>query len=158
MRPKLVKKILIILKPALLLVVILTADAAAAAVDRTSLRVQNLTCSACLTRIAAGLKAVVGVKGMRADLEQGLLAVDHETAVPAEKIAATITALGYPAQIILSAPTAPATASAFQNSGGGCCPNDAAGPCRAASASWRELFRRYFGKKNRAAVDKDIKD
>jgi len=83
----------------LVLAVFLTAEAQAADVQRTSYMVSNLSCSSCLATIEAELKGLPGTIGMDADLQQGRVVVDHQPELGYEKIASTITNVGYPAKV-----------------------------------------------------------
>ena len=75
----------------------LAAHAYAATVQRSNFIVANLSCTSCLATIEAELKGVPGALGMNADLRQGRVTVDHLASLDHEKIAATISNLGYPA-------------------------------------------------------------
>jgi len=122
-------------------------------VVRTTMQVTNLSCSSCLTNIAAELQGLAGTAGMTGNLAQGIVVVDHLQTVAGEEIAAAITRMGYPARIIATAandkatrrngPEAgktPATASSFSGS------NCNRRSCSATASAWKELYRRYITK------------
>ena len=83
----------------LLVAAILVSEAYAAGVQRTSYLVSNLSCSSCLSTIEAELKGLPGTIGMDADLQQGRVIVDHQPELGYERIALTITNVGYPAKV-----------------------------------------------------------
>jgi copper chaperone CopZ len=76
-----------------------TAHAYSATVQRSNFIVSNLSCTSCLATIEAELKGMEGVLGMDADLRAGRVTVDHLSSLNYERIGASITNLGYPAQI-----------------------------------------------------------
>ena len=124
-------------------------------ISRTTLQVSNLSCTSCLTNIAAELRTIPQTYGMNAYLSRGVVIVDHATAYENKKIASAISGLGYPARVV-STNEIPAqkTFSAASNAGspnqvvrrGGGCNNK--GPCNATSASWQKLYQRYFTQTN----------
>jgi copper chaperone CopZ len=125
--------------------------AQSAKVVRTSLQVSNLSCSSCLTNIASELQGLTGTVGMTGDLTRGIVVVDHLQTMPGEKIAASISRIGYPARIISTtgkaiiqnrpgATQAPSTASRFSIS------NCNRRSCSATASAWKELYRRYITK------------
>jgi copper chaperone CopZ len=84
---------------ALLVAAILVSEAQAVGVQRTSYLVSNLSCSSCLATIEAELKGLPGTIGMDADLQRGRVIVDHQPELGYERIASTITNIGYPAKV-----------------------------------------------------------
>jgi len=122
---------------------------------RTTLKVENLYCGACLTHIDAALKEVAGVDGMRGDLAQGIVQVDHTATLAGEKIADTITALGYPATIVSQTNITAQNSFSSQpqaNTASSCCgvsrqQYSCGGSgaqrygCSASSSAWKKLFR-----------------
>ena len=92
-------KRLVIALTNLLMAALLVSGAQAAGVQRTSYFVSNLSCSSCLATIEAELKGLPGTIGMDADLQQGRVVVDHQPELGYEKIASTITNVGYPAKV-----------------------------------------------------------
>jgi copper chaperone CopZ len=83
----------------LLVAALLVSEAHAAGVQRTSYLVSNLSCSSCLATIEAELKGLPGTIGMDADLQRGRVTVDHQPELGYERIASTITNVGYPAKV-----------------------------------------------------------
>jgi len=83
----------------LLVAALLVSEAQAAGVQRTSYLVSNLSCSSCLATIEAELKGLPGTIGMDADLQRGRVTVDHQPELGYERIASTITDVGYPAKV-----------------------------------------------------------
>jgi copper chaperone CopZ len=124
-------------------------------INRTTLQVSNLSCTSCLTNIAAELRNIPETYGMDAYLSRGVVIVDHATSFDSTKIAATISGLGYPAKIAstneIPAQKTFSTASDNGSSnqvvrqGSGC---NTRGPCNATSASWQKLYQRYFTQTN----------
>jgi len=93
---------------------------------RTSLRVNNLSCSSCLSTIGSELQTLPGALGMDADIDRKLVIVDHQQALTAKEIAAAVNRIGYPAKV-LSTVEVPAdkifrpVAGGKGYGGGGCC-------------------------------------
>jgi len=124
-------------------------------VSRTTLQVSNLSCTSCLNNIATELKKLSDTYGMNGILSRGIVIVDHTGALEANRIAAIISGLGYPATALATneVPAQKAFSAAPQNgsstqvvrSGGGC---NSKGPCNATSASWQKLYNRYITKTN----------
>lgn len=122
-------------------------------ITRTTLRVSNLSCTSCLSNIAAELRKLSTTYGMKGYLSRGVVIVDHTDDLVSSRIAAIITGLGYPAKSIgtNSIPTQKAyksntsTGSGTQvvRTGIGC---NSRGPCNATSASWQKLYNRYITK------------
>jgi copper chaperone CopZ len=92
-------KRLIIAIANLLFTALLVGEVHAAGVQRTSYTVSNLSCSSCLATIEAELKGLPGTIGMDADLQRGRVIVDHQPELGYERIASTITNVGYPAKV-----------------------------------------------------------
>lgn len=136
----------------LLLGLALAASRAGAAdepVRRTTLTVERITCGACLRVIDAELRKVPGILGMTPDLPGRKMTVDHDPEVAPDKVAAAITAAGYPARVEASLPLPRAEARLFRrgsgfNSGPGCCNPGGTNPV---ADSWRELRRRFRGER-----------
>jgi len=90
------KKIIAVLG-ALLLGLLVAVQANSTTVQRSNFIVNNLSCTSCLATIEAELKGVPGALGMKADLSQGQVTVDHLSSLDSDQIAAIISRLGYPA-------------------------------------------------------------
>ena len=128
---------------------------AAGTVSRTTLQVSNLSCTSCLSNIAAELSKLPDTYGMNGYLSRGIVIVDHADTLENSRIAAIISGLGYPARVLATNgvpaqkafTTTPRSGSQGQvvRSGGGC---GSKGPCNATSASWQKLYNRYFTQTN----------
>jgi len=127
--------------------------AQAGKVVKTTMQVANLSCSSCLTNIAAELQGLAGTVGMTGNLTQGIVSVDHLQTVTGQEIAAAISRLGYPARIIATA--AIDKASLQNRPGAGQTPTTASrlstsncnrSNCSATASAWKELYRRYITK------------
>ncbi len=120
---------------ALLVFTILVSETYAAGVQRTSYLVSNLSCSSCLANIEAELKGLPGTIGMDADLQRGRVTVDHQPELGYERIASTITNVGYPAKVDWTATVPDQNAIRYSSNskfssgcdGGGCGSSGAAG-------------------------------
>jgi len=142
-------------------------------VNRTLMKVDNLSCGSCLATINEKLNTIEGVVGMGADLNRALVAVDHTKAIESGKIAEAITSIGYPAKVIsvteIDSRKAFADARSEQYRGGCCdgvaysnpivdrkdsnfssysagCPyieSVRSRGCYASSSSWKELVDRF---------------
>ena len=122
---------------------------------RTTMKVDNLYCGACLTHINAALKKVAGFDGMRGDLTKGVVQVDHQTFLTGKKIADTITEIGYPATIVSQSNITSQNSFSSQpqtNPASNCCGvssqryscGGSGTPrygCSASSATWKKFFR-----------------
>jgi len=127
---------------------------ASGVVSRTTLRVNNLTCTSCLANIAGELSQIPETYGMKGILSRGVVIVDHSASLDNSRIVAVISKLGYPARIVAlnEVPARKAYAAGFRKtvsdkttpSGYSC---NSKGPCNATAASWQELYRRYFSSK-----------
>jgi copper chaperone CopZ len=119
----------------ILVAAILVSEAQAAGVQRTSYTVNNLSCSSCLATIEAELKGLPGTIGMDADLQRGRVVVDHQPELGYERIASTITNVGYPAKVDWTATVPDQNAIRYSQKsrfssgcgGGGCGSSGAAG-------------------------------
>jgi hypothetical protein len=124
-------------------------------INRTTLQVSKLSCTSCLSNIAAELSKLTDTYGMSGYLSRGIVLVDHEDSLENSRIAAIISDLGYQARV-LSSNEIPAQKAFIKNannrsinrgvrSGRGC---GTKGPCNATSASWQKLYNRYFTQTN----------
>ncbi|MCG8684336.1 MAG: heavy-metal-associated domain-containing protein [Desulfobacterales bacterium] len=68
-------------------------------VQRAIFQVENLTCSACFSKINAGLSPMEGFDGMGANMFRKMVAVDFKSPLTPEKIKQAISGLGYPATL-----------------------------------------------------------
>jgi copper chaperone len=117
-----------------------SAPSFAGELKKTTFLVQGVTCGSCLSAIRGELFKKPGMVAMAADLNQGLLRIDHQPPLSEEAIVRTLADLGYPAR---------AVPEGIELTGGepmakgcsGCGPNG----CSATSSSWRELYRKIFG-------------
>lgn len=67
---------------------------------RTVFKVSNLSCGTCAGKIDAKLKAFEGYIGMLANIDKGLVAVDHRQSLTDGDISEAITSLGYPTRVV----------------------------------------------------------
>ena len=65
---------------------------------RTFFKVNNLSCGTCTGKIDAKLKTFDGYTGMLANVDKGLVAVDHSQNLTESEISEAITSIGYPAK------------------------------------------------------------
>lgn len=129
------------------------APPASGTISRTTLRVSNLSCTSCLSNIAAELGKLSTTYGMNSYLSRGVVIVDHAAGLESSRIAAIISGLGYPAKAIETAkiPAQKAYKATINNgpggrvvrTGSGC---NSRGPCNATSSSWQKLYNRYLSK------------
>jgi copper chaperone CopZ len=84
---------------ALILLLITAATTSGAELKRTSLQVNNLSCTSCLASIEEALRGLSGAIGMAGDIRTGRVIVDHLADLDEEILAAAITANGYPAEV-----------------------------------------------------------
>lgn len=107
----------------------------------TTFLVQGVTCGSCLTTIRGELFNKPGMVGLAADLEQGILRVDHRPPLSEEAIVRALNDLGYPAKNAREQVGSPGGQPMAKKGCSGCGPNG----CSATAASWRELFRKWGG-------------
>jgi len=107
----------------ILITLFLAAAANAGVIQRTVLRVENMTCGYCLSQIDRKLKGYDGMMGMRANLRRGIVAVDHQSPLEGGEVADAITSIGYPASIIAQSEIEEEKAFSASSAGryGGCC-------------------------------------
>lgn len=116
----------------------------AANLQQTTLKVSNLSCGACLSRIDGTLTEYEGYSKLGADLRQGIVIVEHEKSLKEETIAKAITDIGYPAEVVTAREVNPKT-NLFGNKGSryGCCGGGKRyGGCGASASAWKRLFNR----------------
>ena len=88
----------------------------------TTLQVSNLSCGSCLANIEGELRQYDGMSSMNADLSRGIVVVSHTDELSPQKIAASITGIGYPARVVVSQAAGgevPGNPN-FQRGSGGC--------------------------------------
>jgi len=107
---------------------------------KTTFLVQGVTCGSCLSAIRGELFKKPGMVAMVADLNQGLLRIDHQPPLSEEAIVRTLADLGYPARSMPEG-IEPAGGEPMAKGCSGCGPNG----CSATASSWRELYRKIFG-------------
>ena len=122
-------------------------------VSRTTLKVNNLSCTSCLSNIATELGKLTNTYGMNGYLSRGIVIVDHAADLESGRIAALISDLGYPARAVVtnSIPAGEVFTTNPGSTGGtgeirpgsGC---NGSSPCNATAASWQKLYKRYFTK------------
>jgi len=108
--------------------------------ESTTLLVPGISCGACLPPIREELFKQQGMVALAADLDQGLLRIDHRPPLSEETIVRVLGDLGYPAQAV-PAQVAPAGGEVAAKGCSGCGPNG----CSATASSWGELGRKIFG-------------
>ena len=127
---------------------------AAGTISRTTLRVGNLSCTSCLSNIAAELRKLSTTYGMNGYISRGIVIVDHAADLESSRVAAIISGLGYPAKAMETAEIPAQKAyKASKGPGGvqtvrtgsGC---NSRGPCNATAASWQQLYNRYISNSN----------
>jgi copper chaperone CopZ len=113
---------------------------------RTTLKVDKLSCGACLRVIDAELRKVPEILGLTADFASGQVTVDHDFAITPVAVAGVVSACGYPARVIETQSLPKREARLFRRdpgfgSGPGCCNPGGSNPV---ADSWRELRRRIM--------------
>ena len=66
---------------------------------RTVFKVSKLSCGFCVSKIEAKLKTLEGYVGMLANIDKGLILVDHGPHPTEKEISEAITSIGYPARV-----------------------------------------------------------
>ena len=113
----------------------------AGGVKSTTFLVQGVTCSSCLSAIRGELFKKEGMVAMAADLEQGLVRIDHRPPLSEDAIVRVLADLGYPAKNAGEQVASTGGEPMAKKGCSGCGPNG----CSATSSSWRELFRKWGG-------------
>ena len=111
---------------------------------QTTFEVSNLSCGSCLSRINDTLKGHAGYSKLGADLQRGIVVVEHESTLNEQVIAQAITDIGYPARIVTEKETG-GVPGLFkgQASGSGCCSGGSRNSgCSASASTWKRLFNR----------------
>ena len=111
---------------------------------QTTFEVSNLSCGSCLSRIDDALKGYAGYSRLGADLRQGIIVVEHETALKEQAIAKAITDIGYPAKVV-DGKEISSTSDLFrdQRANYGCCGGGTGSSgCSASASTWKRLFSR----------------
>jgi len=132
----------------ILLVIGVSATAQGLELQRTTLKVDNLTCPSCLNRAEVELKKLPGMVGMAGDWQKGVIIADHGTMVNGETIAKLLTRIGYGAKALQTNAITSKEANYFSKStailcGIGGCDNNKK-RCGATASAWKELYRRYI--------------
>lgn len=117
-----------------------SAPSFASSLKSTTFRVQGMSCGTCLSAIRSELYKKQGMVDLAADLELGLLRIDHRPPMNEEAIVRALGAIGYPAKVMKE----PVDVRGGNTTTRGCSGCDSNG-CSATAASWRELFRKLFG-------------
>ena len=112
----------------------------AATMKSTTFQVQGMSCGSCLSTIRSELFKKQGMVDVTANLEQGLLRIDHRPPLNEESIVRVLGEIGYPAKSVKE----PVNVKGGNTTTRGCSGCDSNG-CSATAASWRELFRKLFG-------------
>ena len=112
--------------------------------EQTTFEVSNLSCGACLSRIDDALKGHAGYSKLGADLQRGIVVVEHESTLNEAVIAQAITDIGYPARIATEKETSRAPGLfKDQGSASGCCGGGGRNSgCSASASTWKRLFNR----------------
>ncbi|HIJ90205.1 MAG: heavy-metal-associated domain-containing protein [Desulfobulbaceae bacterium] len=110
----------------------------------TTFLVRGISCDSCLSAIGGELFKKEGMVALAADLNRGLLRIDHRPPLSEEVIVRVLSDLGYPAKLMRGRVEITGGESVAQ----GCSSCDQQ-VCSATAASWRELFRRIFGGNDR---------
>ncbi|MFA7383974.1 MAG: heavy metal-associated domain-containing protein [Desulfurivibrionaceae bacterium] len=108
--------------------------------ESSTFQVVGISCSACLPPIREALFKQQGMVEMKADLDRGLLRIEHRPPLSEETIVRVLGDLGYPAKAVPEQ-VASAGGEAAAKGCSGCGPRG----CSATAASWGELGRKIFG-------------
>ena len=106
----------------------------------TTFQVQGVSCGSCVSAIRDELFKKQGMVALTADLEQGLLRIDHRPPLNEEAIVQALGDFGYPAQPV-RAQVEKISGESMAKGCSGCGPNG----CSATAASWQELFKKWGG-------------
>ena len=120
--------------------------AGAEELSRTTLKVSDLFCGACITHIEARLKEKPGVRGVSGNVRQATVTVDHRPVLKVESIVSTVTAIGYPVTAVSRSTVEDHNAAASGNDKGNpsvCCTIASPGyrECGASASAWKKLFQ-----------------
>ena len=67
---------------------------------QTELRIEGMTCGACVRHVTEALEGTVGVTRARVDLERGSATVEHAAGVAASELTAAVANAGYSAAAV----------------------------------------------------------
>ena len=93
------KKILIIACLLSMSIIFFSAHTRAEDSRRTVFKVSNISCGVCIGKINTKLKTFDGYISMLANIDKGLVAVDHSQNLTESEISEAITSKGYPAKV-----------------------------------------------------------
>ena len=108
----------------------------------TTMQVDNLSCISCLTKIEEKMRTLKGTIGMKSDMGNKLVTIEHLSILNGDTVAAAITELGYPATIVTGTVIKTANSNPAARAGTSC--NSRNRPCNATASAWKTLYRRYF--------------
>jgi len=106
----------------------------------TTFLVQGVSCGSCLSAIRNELFKMPGMVALTADIEQGLLRIDHRPPLNEEAIVRTLGDFGYPARPVREQVGRTGGEPKAEDCSG-CGPNG----CAATAASWGELIKKCGG-------------
>ena len=109
---------------------------------RSTFLVQGVSRGSCLATIRSELFKRQGMVAMEANFEKRLLRIDHQPPLSEGDIVRTLSDLGYPAQSVSGRLAQTGGEAITKPCLGGYCDQNL---CPATAASWRELFRKWFG-------------
>lgn len=112
----------------------------AGSLKRTTFQVQGISCGSCVSAIRDELFKKQGMVALTADIEQGLLRIDHRPPLNEEAIVQALGDFGYPAQPVREQVEKTGGAPMAKDCSG-CGPNG----CSATAASWQALFKKWGG-------------
>lgn len=118
--------------------------------QRSTLKIDNLSCTSCVNKIESSLKTNDAIKGMSADLQEKVIDIDHNSSLTALQLVKIINKAGYGATVItekkiLANQVMSFSKSNFSPCGSGGC-DLPSNNCNATRAAWKELYRRFINR------------
>lgn len=119
-------------------------------IQRSTLKIDNLSCSSCVNNIESRLKSNKAVKGMSADLREKVINIDHDISLSASQLTTMIAKAGYGATVIAEQKIKTDQVMSFSNNNYGPCGSGGcdlpSNNCNATRAAWKELYRRFINR------------
>jgi len=120
---------------------------------RTTLKVSDLFCGACITHIEAELKSMDGFLGMTGNVKGATVTVDHRPELDAGRIVSSVNEIGYGVKSVhrqLVSQKPPPLPGSDRSGLPGCCAINKPSyrECGASASAWKKIFKMTFNPGN----------
>ena len=100
------KKIILFITHILVFLVLISSHSHAEDLKRTVYKVSNISCGACVIKIDTRLRKSEGYIGLLVNIKEGLVVVEHDSALERREIIRAMTTIGYPTRALETAEVA----------------------------------------------------